>query len=135
MNLIAALLLWLSTMVLILANNAIGDTVIAGAGGPVMAELYEALVPLPYIALCAWIYARNTRTAEIGALLGVGLLWAISTVLVDALITRLALGQSWRLALVHYRFWDGYWFALVPLVQLVAPPLSGRLIARQRPAG
>jgi hypothetical protein len=134
-NLIAALLLWLSMMVLILANNAIGDTAIAEAGGPAMAELYEALVPLPYIALCAWTYCRRTRERSAGALLSVGALWAVSTVLVDVLLTRLMLGQSWRLAVVHYRLWDGYWFALVPLAQLVAPVVASRLIKRPAPLG
>ncbi len=127
MNLIAALLLWLSMMVMIVANNAIGETMIADAGGQSMAELYEALVPLPYIALCAWIYCRRTKERSVSALLMVGVLWAVSTVLVDVLQTRLMLERSWRLALVHYRLWDGYWFVLVPLTQLLAPLLASRL--------
>lgn len=134
MNLIAALLLWLSMMVLILANNAIGDTMIANAGGPAMAELYESLVPLPYIALCAWTYCRRTRQSSAGALLGVGILWAMSTVMADVLLTRLLLGQSWRLAAVHYHFWDGYWFALVPSMQLIAPLVAARLVKPIAPA-
>ena len=56
-----ALLLWLSTMVLILANSAIGNTMIAAASARA-AEIYNALVPLPYVALCAWILARCGRT-------------------------------------------------------------------------
>jgi hypothetical protein len=127
MNLVAALLLWLSMMALIFANNAIGDTMIAGSGGPAMAELYKAVVPLPYIALCAWIYCRRTAERSSVTLLGIGLLWALSTVMADVLATRLLLGQSWRLATVHYAVWDGYWFALVPIAQLVAPALAGKL--------
>ena len=127
MNLIAALLLWLSMTVLITANNAIGDTLIAGSGGPAMAELYKAVVPLPYIALCAWIYCRRAADRSVCALLGVGLLWAVSTVMVDVMLARLMAGQSWRLATVHYAWWDGYWFALVPAAQLLAPLLAGKL--------
>jgi len=132
MNLIAAFLLWLSMLTLIVANNAIGQTLIAGAGGAAMAELYEALVPLPYIALCAVIYLRRAPSRATAELLGVGLLWALSTVLADVALTRLALGQTWRLAVVHYRFWDGYWFVLVPLAQLIAPALIARLIANRQ---
>lgn len=135
MNLLAALLLWLSMMVLIVANNAIGDTLIAGAGGPLMAELYEALVPLPYIALCAWTYCRRTAARDVGGLLGVGLLWAVSTVMTDVLLARLALGHSWRLATVHYALWEGYWFAVVPLAQLVAPLAMARLAPKPAGAG
>jgi hypothetical protein len=134
MNLIAALLLWLSMTVLIVANNAIGDTVIAGAGGPLMAELYEALVPLPYIALCAWTCCRRTQQHDAGGLLGIGLLWAVSTVMADVLLAHLLLGHSWRLALVHYTFWNGYWFAVVPLAQLLAPLLAGKLRPPARPS-
>ena len=128
MNLIAALLLWLSMMLLILANNAIGDTMIAGAGGAAMAELYETLVPLPYIGLCAWTYCRRTHQRSTTTLLSVGVLWAVSTIMVDVLLARLMLGHSWRLAVVHYRFWDGYWFVAVPLVQLIAPLLAARFV-------
>ncbi len=128
MNLIAALLLWLSMMMLIVANNAIGDTMIANAGGVEMAELYEALVPLPYIALCAWIYCRRTRERSAVTLLAVGLLWATSTALADVALAHFMLNHSWRLAVVHYRFWDGYWFALVPLTQLLAPFLAARFV-------
>ena len=128
MNLLAALLLWLSMMVLIVANNAIGDTMIAGAGSALMAELYETLVPLPYIALCAWTYGRRSPQRDTLSLLGVGLLWAVSTVVADVLLGRLALAHSWRLATVHYALWEGYWFALVPLAQLVAPLAMARLV-------
>jgi hypothetical protein len=125
-----ALLLWLSTMVLILANNAIGDTVIAGASARA-ADIYKAVVPLPYIALCAALLARRSRDGSFGDAAVVGLLWASSTVMADILATRLLQGQSWRLAVLHLRFWDGYAFALVPLTQLLAPALAAFLLARK----
>ncbi len=134
MNLLAALLLWLSMMALIVANNAIGDTLIAGAGGPLMAELYGALVPLPYIALCAWTYCRRSPQRDTAALLAVGVLWAVSTAMADVLLARLALGHSWRLATVHYALWEGYWFAMVPLAQLIAPLAMARLAPKPKPA-
>lgn len=127
-----ALLLWLSMMALVVANSAIGNTVIAGVS-PRAADLYNAVVPLPYVALCAWILARRSRNAALGDAVVVGLLWAVSTVVADALLARLLQGQSWRLALAHFRFWEGYAFALVPLAQLVAPAIALRSLARQQP--
>lgn len=125
-----ALLLWLSTMVLILANNAIGDTVIATASARA-ADVYKAVVPLPYIALCAWILARRSRQASLADAAVVGLLWASSTIVVDILAARLLQGQSWRLAVLHLRFWEGYAFGLVPLAQLIAPAAASFLLARK----
>lgn len=127
-----ALALWFSTMVLIVANSAIGNTLIAGIS-PRVADVYNALVPLPYIALCAWLLARRAPQAGLGDALAIGFLWAVSTILVDILAARLLQGLSWRLAAVHLQFWDGYVFALVPLAQLLAPAIGLR-IARARTA-
>lgn len=126
-----ALLLWFSTMALIVANSAIGSTVIAGIS-PRAADLYSTIVPLPYIALCAWVLARRSPTATLQDALVVGLLWASSTVIVDVAVARLLQGLSWRLAAVHLRFWDGYLFALVPAAQLMAPAVALRLLRRSR---
>jgi len=124
-----ALLLWLSTMALILANSAIGNTLIAAASARA-ADVYNTLVPLPYVALCAWILARRSREAAIADAIVVGLLWAVSTIVADVLAARLLQGLSWRLAAVHFRFWDGYLFALVPLAQLLAPAIALSILRR-----
>jgi hypothetical protein len=126
-----ALLLWLSTMMLIIANSAIGSTVIAGIS-PRAADLYSTIVPLPYIALCAWMLARRSPNATLAEALVVGLLWASSTIIVDVAAARLLQGLSWRLAAVHLTFWDGYLFALVPLAQALAPAIALRLMRRNR---
>ena len=60
----------------------------------------------------------------------VGLLWSVSTIVADVLAARLLQGLSWRLAAVHFRFWDGYLFALVPLAQLIAPAIALRVLRR-----
>ena len=118
-----ALLLWLSTMVLILANSAIGETMIAAASARA-ADVYNTVVPLPYVGLCAWVLARRSPAAGLGDALVVGLLWAVSTIAADIMAARLLQGLSWRLAGVHFRFWDGYLFALVPFAQLIAPAVA-----------
>ncbi len=132
MKLHVALLLWLSTMVLIFANSAIGDTIIAAASVRA-ADVYKTVVPLPYVALCAWILARRSPGATLGDALAIGLLWAITTIVADALVARLLQGLSWRLAVVHYRFWDGYLFALVPVAQLAAPAIALLVYRRRSP--
>jgi hypothetical protein len=124
-----ALLLWLSTMVLIVANNAIGNTLMAGIS-PRIADLYNTIVPLPYIALCAWVLVRRSPHAGMSDAIVVGLLWASSTIIVDIAAARVLQGLSWRLAAVHLRFWDGYLFALVPFTQLIAPAIA--LAVRRR---
>lgn len=126
-----ALLLWLSTMVLILANSAIGNTIIA-AISPRVADIYNTIVPLPYVALCAWVLARRSTGAQTADAIVIGLLWALSTIIVDVLAARLLQGLSWRLAAVHFTFWDGYLFALVPLAQLVAPAAALWIVRTKR---
>ena len=88
------------------------------------ADVYKAAIPLPYVALCAWVLARRSPDAAIGDALVVGVLWAVSTIVADVLAARLLQGLTWRLALSDLRFWEGYLFALVPLAQLVAPAVA-----------
>ena len=87
------------------------------------------LVPLPYIALCAWILARRSRERhDMPMPSSSACSGRCSTIVVDVLAARLLQGLSWRLAAVHFRFWDGYLFALVPLAQLVAPAIALRVL-------
>ena len=118
-----ALALWLSTMVLVLANGAIGDTIIATASARA-ADVYKAVIPLPYVALCAWVLARRSPGAAMADAVVAGMLWAVSTIVAEVLAARLLQGLTWRLALSDLRFWEGYLFALVPLAQLVAPAVA-----------
>ena len=53
------LLLWLALAVLLVLNNLVGDTVIAAATGPRLAEWYKLAVPLPYMLLLAIIHAAD----------------------------------------------------------------------------
>ena len=116
-------------MALILANNALGDVQIALASGTEAAELYKSIVPLPYIGLCAWVAARRRPLdSTTGDALALGAIWAASTVIAESLIARYLQGVSWRAAFVHYRFWDGYFFAALPFGQLILPALFYRWI-------
>ena len=55
------LALWLAFAILLIANNAIGDTWIASNLSARTVEWFKVLVPLPYVVLLAAIHARRTR--------------------------------------------------------------------------
>ena len=85
--------LWLAVALLVVLNDAVGDTWIAATLAVRAVEWYKALVPLPYVVLMALIHARRTAGPRwFGAALLAALLWPTSTVLVDFLYVRLTYG-------------------------------------------
>ena len=126
------LALWAAIALLVVLNDAVGDTWIA-VSLPVRAvEWYKVLVPLPYVALMAIIHARHTvgpRWFE--AALLAALLWPVSTVLVDFLYTRLTYGEDPASFLDRFAFWWGAPYPLLVLVLFAAPLLAGAAMTRR----
>jgi len=126
------LALWVAIALLVVLNDAVGDTWIA-VSLPVRAvEWYKVLVPLPYVALMAIIHARHTvgpRWFE--AALLAALLWPVSTVLVDFLYTRLTYGEDPLSFLDRFAFWWGAPYPLMILVLFAAPLLAGVAMVRR----
>jgi hypothetical protein len=124
------LLLWLAIAVVVILNDAVGDTWIASRL-PVMAvQWYKVLVPLPYVALLAMIHARRTqgpRWRE--AALLAAILWPCSTVLADFLYEHLTFGEEPAGFLNRFTFWWGAPYPLLVIALLVAPLLAGRALA------
>ncbi|HJQ60430.1 MAG TPA: hypothetical protein VJ890_26225 [Vineibacter sp.] len=131
-----ALVLWLATAVLVIANHVIGDTVIGVATGPRLAAWYKTLLPVPYVMLMALIHARRTTGPSWrGAALLAGILWAASTAALDALYGRLTYGESPAAIVDRYAVFDGAPWPLLLLAQLFLPLLMAAVHAkRQRPA-
>jgi hypothetical protein len=126
------LALWVAIALLVVLNDAVGDTWIA-ATLPVRAvEWYKVLVPLPYVVLMAFIHARHTvgpRWFE--AALLAALLWPVSTVLVDFLYVRLTYGEDPASFLDRFAFWWGAPYPLLILVLFAGPLLAGVAMARR----
>ena len=119
-------LLWLAIAVLVVANDAIGDTWIAAALSGRAVEWYKTLVPLPYVALVAAIHARRTagpRWRE--AALLAALLWPTSTVIVEFLYGRLTFGEDAQALVDRFAVWWGAPYPLLVIVLFAAPPLAG----------
>lgn len=128
--------LWLAQAVALLANHALGDTVFAAALGPRSALLYKTLVPLPYIALLALIHARRTRGPQaLMAGIVAGVLWALSTVVLDAAYGRLTFGESPPSLFDRYRLFGGSPWLILPLTQLLLPVALAALLARRPTSG
>lgn len=128
--------LWLAQAVALLANHALGDTLIAALLGPRMALTYKTLIPLPYIALLALIHARRSRGPQaLAAGIIAGSLWAGSTVLLDAAYGRLTFGETVDTLIDRYRLFEGPLWVILPLTQLLLPPALAALLARQPTSG
>jgi hypothetical protein len=128
--------LWLAQAVALLANHALGDTLIAALLGPRMALTYKTMIPLPYIALLTLIHARRTRGPRaLAAGIVAGALWASSTVLLDAAYGRLTFEETVDSLIDRYRLFEGPLWVILPLTQLLLPAALAALLARRPTSG
>ncbi|MDP1966106.1 MAG: hypothetical protein Q8K93_28365 [Reyranella sp.] len=126
------LTLWVAIALLVVLNDAVGDTWIAATLSVRAVEWYKVLVPLPYVVLMAFIHARHTvgpRWFE--AALLAALLWPVSTVFVDFLYVRLTYGEDPASFLDRFAFWWGAPYPLLILVLFAAPLLAGITMVRR----
>jgi hypothetical protein len=126
------LALWVAIALLVVLNDAVGDTWIAATLSVRAVEWYKVLVPLPYVVLMAFIHARHTvgpRWFE--AALLAALLWPVSTVFVDFLYVRLTYGEDPASFLDRFAFWWGAPYPLLVLVLFAAPLLAGVVMVRR----
>lgn len=126
------LALWVAIALLVVLNDAVGDTWIATSLSVRVVEWYKVLVPLPYVVLMAFIHARHTSGPRwFEAALLAALLWPSSTVLVDFLYTRLTYGEDPESFLDRFAFWWGAPYPLLVLALFAAPLLAGVAMARR----
>lgn len=126
------LALWVAIALLVVLNDAVGDTWIATSLSVRAVEWYKVLVPLPYVVLMAFIHARHTSGPRwFEAALLAALLWPTSTVLVDFLYTRLTYGEDPASFLDRFAFWWGAPYPLLVLALFAAPLLAGAVMARR----
>lgn len=125
------LALWAAIALLVVLNDAVGDTWIAATLSVRAVEWYKVLVPLPYVVLMAVIHARRTTGPRwFEAALLAALLWSSSTVLVEFLYVRLTYDEDPASFFDRFAFWWGAPYPLLVLALLVAPLLAGRALAR-----
>lgn len=124
--------LWLAIAILLIANNAIGDTWIASNLSARTVEWFKVLVPLPYVVLLAAIHARRTRGPRWrDAALLAALLWPTSTAILDFLYERVTFGNDTAAFLARLDVQWGAPYPLLLLVLFVAPLAAGRITARE----
>lgn len=126
------LALWIAVALLVVLNDAVGDTWIATSLSVRAVEWYKVLVPLPYIVLMAVIHARRTAGPRwFEAALLASLLWPLSTVLIDFLYARLTYDEDPASFLDRFAFWWGAPYPLLVLTLFAAPWLAGVAMARR----
>ena len=124
--------LWVAIALLVVLNDAVGDTWIATSLSVRAVEWYKVLVPLPYVVLMAIIHARHTVGSRwFEAALLAALLWPLSTVLIDFLYVRLTYGEDPASFLDRFAFWWGAPYPLLVLTLFAAPLLASVAMARR----
>lgn len=127
-----ALALWVAIAVLVIANNAIGDTWIASSLTQTSVDWFKVLVPLPYVVLMAAIHARRTRGPRwLEAALLAALLWPTSTAILDFLYERLTFGSDTDAFLGRFAVQWGAPYPLLLFALFAAPIAMGWLTARK----
>ena len=128
------LALWLAIAMLVLVNNAIGDTWIADRLPVLAVEWYKVLVPLPYVILMSIIHARRTAGPQwLEAALLAALLWPTTTVLADVLYGRLLFGMEPAEFLDRFAVWWGAPYPLLVVALFAAPLAAGYVFRRPVP--
>ena len=124
--------LWVAIALLVVLNDAVGDTWIAVSLSVRAVEWYKVLVPLPYIALMAIIHARHSAGPRwFEAALLASLLWPFSTVLVEFLYMRLVYDQDPAAFFDRFGIWWGAPYPLLLVGLFAAPLLAGMMFARR----
>ena len=124
--------LWAAIALLVVLNDAVGDTWIAATLSVRAVEWYKVLVPLPYVVLMAVTHARHTAGPRwFEAALLAALLWPASTVLADFLYVRLTYDEDPASFLDRFAFWWGAPYSLLVLTLFAAPLLTGLGFARR----
>ena len=127
-----AFALWLAIAAVVVLNDIVGDTWIAGTLSARAVEWYKTLVPLPYVALVAIIHARRTVGPQwFEGALAAAFLWPTSTVLIDFLYVRVTYGADAEAFLDRFGVWWGAPYPLLVLVLFAAPLIAGMALARR----
>jgi hypothetical protein len=95
--------------------------------GPDAARWVAFPVSLAWIALAVWLTIRWIGAKETWTLLGIGVLWAMLTLLFEIALGRFALSLSWAEIFVDYDLSRGRLMSLGLLLMALAPWGMARL--------
>ena len=124
--------LWLAIAVLVICNNAIGDTWIASRLSVRAVDWYKVLVPLPYVALISMIHARRTQGPQwLQAAIVASINWPPSTMAADYFYGRFTFGEGLEGFIQRFQIEQGQPYLLLLLALFGAPLMAGRLCNRR----
>ncbi|HWQ56654.1 MAG TPA: hypothetical protein VN442_23410 [Bryobacteraceae bacterium] len=126
MTLPRALAGWLVLFVVAFLNGTARVIVYQPFLGELRAHQVSTALGIVLLAAAMWLLTGWWRFQSAGQAWGTGMLWCAMTVLFEFGFGR-AMGYSWERLLADYAFWEGRFWAFVPLWVLVAPALFHRL--------
>ena len=126
--------LWCAIAVLVIANDAIGDTWIAATLPARAVEWYKVLVPLPYVALMSIIHARRTQGPQwLQAAAVASINWPPSMMAADYFYGRFTFGEDLDAFFARFQVQWGQPYPLLLLALFAGPIVAGAAIRRRNP--
>jgi hypothetical protein len=124
-----ALAVWLWLFVLAFSLGAVRELLVAPAIGEQAAHVVGTLAFVAGLLGLTAVFVRRIRPrcSPTGLWL-VGLLWLALTVAFEFLFFHFLAGKPWEVLLADYNVLRGRIWVLVPLAELVGPPLIGWLM-------
>ncbi len=124
-----ALAIWLLLFVVAFGLGAVRELLITPAIGEPLAHVVGTLAFVAVLLGIAVAFVRRIRPrCSLTDLWLVGLLWLALTLAFEFLFFHYAAGKSWEVLLADYNVLQGRIWVLVPLTELVGPPLIGWLM-------
>jgi len=126
--------LWLAIALLVIANDAIGDTWIAATLSARAVEWYKVLVPLSYVALMSIIHARRTQGPQwFQAAIVASINWPPSMMAADYFYGRFTFGEDLEAFFARFQVQWGQPYPLLLLALFAGPIVAGAAIRRRNP--
>jgi len=122
--LLQAVSIWLAIAVFAIANGTLRQAVFVPWLGDGVAQVLSVVILGAIIAAIEWRMVHRTWSRLAWkALLGIGIGWALGTVLFEFGLGRLVLDMGWDELLAQYDFLHGNLWPLIPLLMIAGMPL------------
>ena len=118
---------WLLLTVAMVAQGVARHAWLRPYFGETGANQLGTITAIVLILLITLLFIKRLGARSDQALLGIGLLWLVLTVLFEFVFGRWVMGLSWSRLLADYNIFQGHFWPLVLVVVLCAPWVAAQI--------